>query len=347
MKTPLLGFIASTAVFAGTSIYLWWQLDAERARGAQTTELTRRLNARVAELEKPGPGDPARAVAAQLPVGPGRDPGNGMPRTAVAVAEPVQFAGSSAAMGPARQAALRKMLRVQMRAHTKRMYADFAEQLALDAEKAAALYDLIAAQASFGEDGQVPADPHAAHEYFQELQRQNQAKISDLLGYDGAETLRKYQETLPARSEVDAISEQLAMADAPIAADQRKRLVAAFSEERARVPMPEFVRGGEEAYAKAVMHWQDDYNERARERARAILDAQQRSAYDDMQQWQKDMQDEIRAQNPDMRYHQVSVGSGAGYSTSGFSLRTDPTAPAARAMSPAESQNQTQREDEP
>jgi len=52
MKTPVLALAIATAAFAGSSLYLWSQLREERARAAQVEDATRKLNERVAELEK-------------------------------------------------------------------------------------------------------------------------------------------------------------------------------------------------------------------------------------------------------------------------------------------------------
>ena len=113
-------------------------------------------------------------------------------------------------------------------------------------------------------------------------------QIVDLIGPAKAEEYRKYQETMPARGEVEMIARQLEGSDAPLKGEQRKRLIAALAEERGRVPMPQYDGNSDpEAYAKLANDWQADYEQLANAQARAILDNEQYSAYSEYQQWQK------------------------------------------------------------
>ena len=66
------------------------------------------------------------------------------------------------------------------------------------------------------------------------------------------------------------IARQLEGSDAPLKDDQRKRLLAVLTEERARVPMPEFnASADQQQRAKAANEWQADYDQRANAQARS------------------------------------------------------------------------------
>ena len=50
MKAPILGLAVATAAFAGSSIYLWQQLDQERTRAAAVEQQAHELGTRLAEV---------------------------------------------------------------------------------------------------------------------------------------------------------------------------------------------------------------------------------------------------------------------------------------------------------
>ena len=307
MKGSILGLSAAALAFAGSSIYLYQQLEEERTRANEVTELTRRLNARIAELEK------ARNLFAEDRVVSGgtfggvemAKGGPGMPPPEVAVAAASSKEGEEAnetRLRPERSPAMQKMMKAQMRVNQKRMYGDFAEQMGLSKEEANRLYDLLTEQqmVNFGEARRM--DPNDARTFFEDQRRKHQAELTELLGAGKAESLQKYQESLPARSEVDMIARQLEASDNSLSEDQRKRLVAALTEERTRIPQPDYALFGDnELYSKALNDWQNDYNERTAERARGILNSEQDTAYNEYQQWQKEMREQFATMGPGPR----------------------------------------------
>jgi hypothetical protein len=305
MKAPVLGLIASTVAFAGSSLYLWQQVREERTRADEVTQMSRRLTARVSELEK------ARADIAQrrfanaggafgggaLAQG-GPQPPPGEPATANADGEQ---AGSTIDMPrPDRSPAFQKMMRNQLKANNKRMYADVGATLGLSKEEANKLIELLTDQQAAGfEQMREVSDAVEARRAHEERERQNQTEIADLIGADKAESFEKYQESLPSRQELDILSRQLEGADASLNEDQRKRLLAVLIDERTRVPMPQYAEGmdGTE-YGKTVTAWQEDYNERVASQARSILNNNQLTAYDEYQQWQKEMREQFATMGP-------------------------------------------------
>ena len=292
MKGSILGVSVAAIACAGSSLYLWRQLDIERARTQEVTELTRRLNARISELEAAKSQLVEQSLAAQdvaEGVPPKPDAAGAPPQDAVEIRSSESDPRAVAAR-PERSPAMQRVMRLQLRANTKRLYQDFADQVGLSQDEANAFFDLLTEQqmSNFGRIRDM--SPDEARAFAQENRRQQQAKLNDFLGADKVEELSRYQESMPARSEVDMLSRQLEGADVALNDDQRKRLIAALTEERTRVPAPEYAQYGDrEAYASAMNDWQADYDHRSAARARTILDTQQQSAYSEFQQWQSEM----------------------------------------------------------
>jgi hypothetical protein len=71
-------------------------------------------------------------------------------------------------------------------------------------------------------------------------------------------------------------------------------MLAVLVEERKRIPMPAMSESSTpEDYAKASSEWQADYNERVTSQARGILSSEQLNAYNDYQQWQTEMREQM------------------------------------------------------
>jgi hypothetical protein len=309
MKAPVLGLAVATVAFGGTSTYLWQQLDEERTRTAQLEQKAAELGARLGELQE------ARARFAEQPQASVGNIVSGMtaasaPRDASPEPLPGDATNSAKPEEPVwtvrradRSPAFQKMMRSQVRANNKRLYADIGPKLGLDKETGNKLIDLLTEQQlpNFDAPPEVN-DPASWQRYHEEKQRQNQAQIADLIGADKALALKEYQESIPARMEVDMLARQLEGNDVALSAEQRKRLVDVYVEERKRVPMPESYEGMDpEAYQQSVIAWQDDYSRRTTDEAARILNAEQLTAFNEMQQWQKEMRESVSSAPPGMR----------------------------------------------
>lgn len=300
MKTPVLGLAVASVAFGGSSIYLWQQLEQERERSALVEQKAAELNARIAELEQARANFAEQRVASSgnLVAGSfGNAAGTSSPPPPAEKAEPPKAEERQVWTQPRpdRSPAFRKMMRSQIRANNKRVYADVGSKLGLDKDTANKLIDLITDQQipDFGNVRDM-SDQAEVQRYFEEKQRQNQAQIADLIGPDKAVMLQEYQESIPARMEVEMLARQLEGNDTALSAEQRQRLVDAYVTERKRVPMPESYEGIDpEAYQKSVAAWQEDYSRRTAEEASRILDGEQLTAFNEMQQWQKEMRENM------------------------------------------------------
>lgn len=304
MKASVLGLLVATAAFGGSSIYLWSQLQTERERAAELTARSADLDARIAQLEAArGELEQRRFGSAtfggHVIGGPGKPP----PPAAGAIvneAEGPRTSPWTARPSPQRSEAMQKMMRAQMRAHNKRLYADVGPDLGLSKDQANKLIDLITDQQSGGfelyHEGKEAEDFQNA---WAEKQRRLQTEISELLGDDKAASLQEYQKSLPARQELEMLTRQLEGYDTPINDEQRKRLLKVMVEERDRVPAPDYVEGADmEEFQKTRTAWEEDYNERVASQARNILNTEQINAYTEYQQAQKDMRAQFGALMP-------------------------------------------------
>jgi hypothetical protein len=297
MKALNLSLLVALAALASSAIFLWSELQNERAHAAELEARTADLNLRIAGFERSHAVPAHRRVPAANTFG-----ASGKPPAADADQKSDRPQMSPWSMGPApqRSEAMQKMMRAQNRAHNKRMYADVGAALGLTREQSNKLIDLITDQQTGGlqplDEGE---DPEAFQTAWAEKQRRLQGEIAELIGADKVATLEEYQKSLPARSELEMLSRQLEGYDAPLNEDQRKKLLKVMTEERERVPAPDYVDGVDlQAFQKTRTAWDDDYNARVAAQARGILDTEQLNAYTEYQQAQKDMRAQFATMMP-------------------------------------------------
>jgi hypothetical protein len=301
MKTSALSLAIAVLAFGASTIYLAVQLREERAHSEQLADATLALNARIAELEKARGANrlAVNGTFGSINLPPGATSNAQLPQPSAA-AEGQPGGRATAAMNQTifmpQGEAFQKMMRAQMRAQNKQMYADVGTQLDLSREDVKKLIDLLTDQQSMGPG--IPGDvtnPAERQRLVEDAMRENKAKIANLLGPEKLQSFEEYQQSIPARQELDVLVRQIEGSDAaPLNNDQRKRLLAALTEERKRIPLPQFPPGTDHGeFAKAYSDWQADYNARLAAQARNILNSEQYAAYDDYQQWQREMNEQM------------------------------------------------------
>jgi hypothetical protein len=302
MKPSGLGLAIAALAFGASTVYLAVQLNNERAQADKVAESMAALNTRIAELEKArdqrfaasGAFDTDMLAQDGIPVGPPPAP---LPEKGDARSDAPEGAVLTNAPMPPRSEAFEKMMRANLRANNKRLYADVGEKLGLGKDDANQLINMLTDQqvSNFGQlrDANI-TDPGERQRLREEARREDQMEIDNFLGASKAAALREYQETIPARLELDQLSRQLEGADAVLTEDQQKRMLAALIEERKRVPMPQMADNvAQEDYAKAYAEWQSGYDERVDSQAQIILNTEQLTAYNEYQQWQKEMREQM------------------------------------------------------
>lgn len=309
MKPSMLGLFIAAGAFGASTIYLGMQLRDERARADQVMEQSRRLGARLAELEKARAELESMRLLSEEP-GMNAAPGFTGPHDTAPDAAPTantelrgkdsdQFRHSSGA--PPRSETMLKMMRTQLRMNLSRVNGDIGEKLGLSKDETSRLLNLLVdQQMAMMERGRQERSNNLTPEQraaaFNEQQERNLEEISALIGADKMDSYQAYQESLPARQEVDMLANQLAAGDAGLSKEQRDRLVTALAEERKRVPAPKLADSvSREDFTQAMATWQEDYNQRAASRASAILNSEQQAAYTEYQEWNREMRQQFEA----------------------------------------------------
>jgi hypothetical protein len=360
---PLIPILAvATTSLAVASVQYARQASTQRERADTEMALRQKQEARVAQLER----DHARLEreVASLQAAASESP----PVAAVASPAPANppKAGARAAQGegvwtaidrndpnapPPRgfapfrgpgfmdSAAGRNYMKSRTKMAMRRLHQDMGSALGLSEEKENQLLDLLADQQSRVNDRFRAAgsnvDPQKPFD-FREVQKQNSAEIAALIGQDKMDDWQSYQQSMPDRSQVNMVNQQLTEAGVPgMTENQRSELLAAVTEERRNRPQPTASPGmsPEEQFTQSS-EWQAEYEKAVLERAKSVLTAEQYRAYKEFQDFQTEMRKSIpRFAGPTgapVRFNAVvgDVAVGAGPVTGASMVITAPAVPA-------------------
>ena len=301
MKPSVLGLAIAAVAFGASTIYLSVQLNEERAQADQVAETMAALNARIAELEKAreqrfamsGEFGGVALDPAGMAMGPPPPPAEkGEAKTEV------RRARCPSARRPPRSEAFEKMMRTNMRANNKRMYADIGEKLGLSKEDTSKLIDMLTDQQvdNFGRMREA------------EHRRSRRAQTPDGRGAPRRPGGNRRASSAPRKPRRCGTTRRRfrhdrswnswrasSKARTPRSATTSRNACSRRSiEERKRIPMPQMSDSTTpEEYSKAYAEWQADYNERVSAQARSILNTEQLAAYTEYQQWQKEMREQM------------------------------------------------------
>jgi hypothetical protein len=302
MKASMLGLAISTVAFATGAVYLWSELAHEREQLSAVEKANADLNARILELEsrraqfeehRGGPASFEGALAARAGQDP--DPGNGTPPPPPAEGLGFSQVRKNGKAPPEMPAAMRKMIRSSMLSQNKSMYFDVQSKLGLTDEQTNALFELLTDQQTHSFRDAHNLDPEQARDYWETQRARQKSELAELLG-SKATDFEEYQKSMPARSELSNLTQQLASAETPLTDAQKTRMLDAFIAERDRIPMPSHAEGtSEEEMRKAYNEWQTDYEKRMADQARGILTAEQLGTYNDYTQWQQQIREQFGA----------------------------------------------------
>jgi hypothetical protein len=300
MKSPILGLALSTVAFGASTVYFWIQLHAVQAQAEAMDAANARLTTRVAELQRRREQVAAHrfaALAGSVPhesrvYQPGPQSGSGPGPSGAAQVWTVT--NGDGAEAPPMPEAMLKMVRANVRAQTKRMYFDLQSKLGLTDAQTSDLLDLLADEHTVGFKGPRNHDPERAREYWETEQAKRKAAIDNVLGSAKAVAFEEYQKSMPVRSELMTIAQQLDGVETPLTDSQRSRMLDALVAERERIPMPSFTQGtSPEDSTKAYDDWQTDYEKRIADAARGILTSEQLNTFNQYQQWQHEMRQQL------------------------------------------------------
>jgi len=344
MKPLIPILIVATTSLAVASVQFARQAAAQRERADAELVLRQKQDARIAQLERSEARlqrelQMAQAQGASLPAGAGPERAGPPPPRAVA-----RMGGGIATLehvepGPPRREffgprmespAARNFMRTRMKSSLKRMYEDVGPALGISKEKANELLDLLAEQQTrnFGrppstEDGQPVQD---MQKYFREQQQKNNAEITALIGQDKLDEWSAFQQSLPDRSQVNQVREQLDTAGVPMTDSQRTDLLAAITEERQRLPRPTYTAGvPADEMAAQFKQWQTDYDKAVADRAKQVLTSEQFKSYKEYQDWQAEMRNSMPMPPPGGRaVARMGIVSPAGVESSSATIVAAP-----------------------
>ncbi len=309
MKPLLPILIVVITALAVASVQFAQRASSEHARADAELALRQKQDVRIRELER-ARADLQRQLMAQNPqtatdgmrpprpffgpsaarsVSPEEERGAGMgPR-------PFMFRGPPNLESPA----ARNFMRAQARSSVRRMYEDAGRELGLSADQTNKLIDLLTDQQTrgLGEHRDIPTDRAALQKMAQEMVQKNNADIAAIIGDDKLAQWDAYQKTLPERSQVEQMRQQLDSAGVPMTSDQRGQMVAALVDERQALPRPVAAQGAtqEEAFAQQNA-WQDEYDRAIQSRAKQVLSSEQFDRYREYQEWMTDMRKSVSTQ---------------------------------------------------
>lgn len=197
--------------------------------------------------------------------------------------------------GPAfmETAAGRNFMKSRAKSSLRRLHEDMGSAVGLSDEKSNELLDLLVDQQARMTDrvrGSADGQPPKPIDV-REVQQKNNAEIAALIGQDKMDEWTAYQQSLPDRSQVSMVNQQLTEAGVPAMTDsQRSELLAAVTEERQRLPRPVVNQGmtPEEQFAQSN-EWQSEYDKAVLDRSRSILSSEQYKAYKEFQEFQSEM----------------------------------------------------------
>ncbi|HEU4593242.1 MAG TPA: hypothetical protein VFS13_20230 [Steroidobacteraceae bacterium] len=286
MKHGTLALAIVAAGCAAASIYLSAELSAARGQIAQLEQARSADHGRIRELEEAQRRLAVKpALSAQLdravpkPAAPSGPP-VAEPVKAESTVSPPRFGTGNFPATPAEQ----NMRRLQLEIRLRRAYADMPAALALDANQADKLFNLLAESQQGTREAMrdVEGGREARQAVEDERRQQRDAAIADLLGPEKAAQFQSFEKSVPARMQVNRIGESMAAANVPLSDAQRTSLIAAVMAEQEVAPPPsrtESASLGDADFQARYLDWQADYSSRVQARVEPLLTAEQAAQY--------------------------------------------------------------------
>lgn len=254
MNRVVIVLVLTTAAASLACMHLVSELRDERARAeALQTQITG-LERSLAEREKVASSTPAQV-----------SPFSSLPETATIIREPAPHPVATPPAAPPGRSTMdvppdmhehferqrklmedpkyREAMRKQQRVHMDGMYPGLEDALGLSAEDTSRFLDLLsqhrADEMVVGSEMRVwdPTDVEAmekAHDAIAQRQQRQQQEIDEQFGLNVRQEWTEYQETIGARHRLGAVQSQLALAGAPLDAQQSKAVLNALVEEQQR-----------------------------------------------------------------------------------------------------------------
>jgi regulator of replication initiation timing len=201
---------------------------------------------------------------------------------------------------------MKETMRNQQRMGIRMLYGEIMRELGLSQEDADIVMDILvdrqmdlsaAAMKQFGEEGSpgdIPAAAAAASETHND-------KLKSILGDAKFKELESYESSMGDRWMLNQFESEFSTAGAPLAKDQKTKLLAIMQEERGKTPPGQTNFGNISNTAdqlqamqtdegiNQIVSVQEDFNRRVMERARGVLSPDQIVAFEKVQKQQTDL----------------------------------------------------------
>jgi hypothetical protein len=336
MKALIPLLIVSTSALAVTTVQFAHRASTEGKRADDALVLSEKHEARIHELEK-AQGTLAQQLVDAQQAAPiidtattsGRRAAPNAAQAPLRVAPP-QVATLSRAPDSAKEVqwmarpfsptqqspAAQRYMRAQMKAVMRRQYGDVGPALGLSQEQATKLIDVLAdpqARMPAVDLRKMPVDRASMLQVAADAQKRTDAAVAAVIGENKLPQWQEYQKTMPERSQVNMVRDQMQQMGTPLTDDQRAQLVDILVEQHQLNPRPEMQQLSslppDETY-QASMKWQDESDKTFLERAKSVLTKEQYEQYRDFQEWQSEMRNNaFRNFRPGMPVNQsVPVG---------------------------------------
>jgi hypothetical protein len=123
-----------------------------------------------------------------------------------------------------------------------------------------------------------------------DVQQHREADIAAVIGEDKLPQWQEFERTMPERSRVNRVSEQLQQMGVPLTDDQRQQLVDLMIDQSRENPRPTFQNGQTpDEVMQASTNWEEESEKALLERAKGVLTKDQYERYRDYQAWQSEM----------------------------------------------------------
>ena len=311
MKALIPLLIVSTSALAVTTVQFAQRAGTERKRADDALALSQKNEARIHELEKAQSTLEQQLMEAQRPA-PIMDAATALARGAAPIATvtaqrvqpppnaPVvwgQFGNAvqmqSRPYGPMHEsAAAQRYMRAQLKASMRRQYEDLGTVLGLSQEQANKLIDVLAdpPMRMIAEPRSGPIDRATILQSAADAKKRTDAAIAAVIGQEKLPQWEAYQKTMPERSEVNMLRDEMQRMGVPVSDDQRAQLVDMLIEQHQQNPRPTLQQGvpPEEMY-QASTKWQSESEQAFVDRAKSVLTKEQYEHYRDYQEWQSEM----------------------------------------------------------
>jgi hypothetical protein len=316
MKALIPLLLVSTSALAVTTVQYVQRASAERKRADQAIAMSQKQEARIRELERAQVAldqqlmEVQRPAPVDVPKTPGpsvsREPQPirraGVPIGPVTALQPAPTAGMVVRHWPRsqhRSPAAQRFEQWQRKSALQRQYAGLATALGVSQATADKLIDTLADQQMRLMSPKPvfdPANPNAMQKAMLDVQQQREADIAAVIGQDKLPQWQEFERTMPERSRVSRVGEQMQQMGVPLTDDQRQQLTQIMIDQSRDNPRPSFQNGqSPEETMQASLKWEEESEKALLERAKGVLTKDQYERYRDYQAWQSEMRaDSIR-----------------------------------------------------